>query len=340
MRQTRPMLGKGVCMNRRMVRLILLSLLAGVAVFGWRSGWFGGQDAAPRIGGNVEVREVQLAFRVGGRIAAIAVEEGDTVAPGQLLARLDGAPFVDAMASARAEIDVANAALARQRNGNRPQEIAEAEAALRAAEAVAANADKDYARANDLAAKGFVSAARVDAARAAKDGARAAIDEAAARLSRLREGTRTDDIAQSAASRDAATAEARRTATDMADTQLFAPSAGVVQTRVLEPGAIVAAGAPVLTLAITQPVRVRAYVPEPMLGAIRPGQRVAVVAAGGKRWTGRIGHISPTAEFTPRTVETESQRADLVYRIRIIVDDPKGELRQGQPITVDLGKGA
>jgi HlyD family secretion protein len=325
-------------MKRRGVRLIILAVLVALAVYGWRAGWFGGSDAARQtINGNVEVREVALAFRVGGRIASIAVDEGDTVKPGQLVARLDGAPFADALASARAEIDVADAALTRQRNGNRPQEIAEAEAALRAAQAVAANADKEFARVSDLAAKGFVSAARVDAARAAKDSARAAIDEMRAKLSLLREGTRADAIAESAASRDAAQARQRRTATDMADTRLFAPSAGVVQTRVLEPGAIVAAGEPVLTLAITQPVRVRAYVPEPLLGKIKPGQTVSVVASGGKRWPGRIGNISPTAEFTPRTVETESQRADLVYRIRIIVDDPKGELRQGQPITVDLG---
>lgn len=324
-------------MKRRIVRLAILALLIAAGIYGWRAGWFGDDAGPPTINGNVEVREVQLAFRVGGRIADIAVDEGDAVTPGMVLARLDPAPFADAMASARAEIGVADAALDRQRNGNRPQDIAEAEAGLRAAEAVATNANKEFARVSDLAGKGFVSAARVDAARADKDSARAAIDESRARLSRLREGTRADEIAEGAASRDVATARQRRSMTDMADTQLIAPSAGVVQTRVLEPGAIVAAGAPVLAVAITQPVRVRAYVPEAMLGRIKPGQRVGVVASGGQRWSGRIGHISPTAEFTPRTVETESQRADLVYRIRVIVDDPQGSLRQGQPITVDLG---
>lgn len=325
-------------MKRRAVRLVILLLLVAAAIYGWRTGWFGGAEEAPTINGNVEVREVQLAFRVGGRIADILVEEGDSIAPGLLLARLDASPFADAMASARADIDVADAALTRQRNGNRPQEIAEAEAALRAAEAVAVNADREFARVSELAAKGFVSTARVDAARATKDTAKAAIDESRAKLSLLREGTRSDIIAEGAAARDAAAARQRRIATDMADTQLFAPSAGVVQTRIQEPGAIVAAGEPVLAIAITQPVRVRAYVPEPLLTSIKPGQRVHIVADGGKQWSGRIGHISPTAEFTPRTVETESQRVDLVYRIRVIVDDPKGELRQGQPITVDLGR--
>jgi HlyD family secretion protein len=324
-------------MKRRIGRLLLIVVLIGGGIYGWRTGWFGGDDAALTINGNVEVREVELGFRVGGRIAEIRVDEGDAVTPGMLLARLDAAPFADAMASARADIHVADAALERQRNGSRPQDISEAEAALRAAEAVAINADKEFARVSDLAAKGFVSAARVDAARAARDSARAAIDAEKARLARLREGTRADEIAEGRAARDAAAAGARRTATDLADTRLIAPSAGVVQTRVLEPGAIVAAGVPVLAVAITQPVRVRAYVPEPLLGRVRPGQAVAVVASDGRRWSARIGHVSPSAEFTPRTVETESQRADLVYRIRLIVDDPKGDLRQGQPVTVDLG---
>lgn len=325
-------------MKRRIVRLVVIATLLVGGIYGWRAGWFGGAEAAQTINGNVEVREVELGFRVGGRIAAIMVDEGDAVTPGMTLARLDAAPFADAMASARADIGVADAALVRQRNGSRPQDISEAEAALRAAEAVAVNADKEFARVSELAAKGFVSAARVDSARAAKDAARAAIDAERARIARLREGTRADEIAEGAAARGAAQAQARRVATDMADTVLTAPSAGVVQTRVLEPGAIVGPGAPVLAIAITQPVRVRAYVPEPLLGQVKPGQRAFVVAIDGRRWPARIGHVSPSAEFTPRTVETESQRADLVYRIRLIVDDPAGDLRQGQPVTVDLGR--
>ena len=95
-----------------------------------------------------------------------------------------------------------------------------------------------------------------------------------------------------------------------------------------------------LTVALTQPVRVRAYVAEPDLPKIRPGMAVTVTTDGSsKRWAARIGFIAPVAEFTPKTVQTEQLRADLVYRVRLIVDDQQGELRQGQPVTVTVPAG-
>ncbi|HUQ13416.1 MAG TPA: HlyD family efflux transporter periplasmic adaptor subunit, partial [Novosphingobium sp.] len=85
---------------------------------------------------------------------------------------------------------------------------------------------------------------------------------------------------------------------------------------------------------------VRAYVAEPDLGRVRPGMKVTVHADGtAKTWPATIGFIAPVAEFTPRTVQTEDQRADLVYRMRLTVSDPRGELRQGQPVTVTLPGG-
>jgi len=121
---------------------------------------------------------------------------------------------------------------------------------------------------------------------------------------------------------------------------LRAPSAGQVLSRVREAGAIVQPGEIVYSVALTQPVRVRAYVAEPDLPKVRPGMRVTVHTDGTRKtWLATIGYISPTAEFTPRTVQTEDQRADLVYRVRLTVDDPKNELRQGQPVTVALDGG-
>ena len=107
--------------------------------------------------------------------------------------------------------------------------------------------------------------------------------------------------------------------------------------RSREPGAIVQPGESVFTLTIDRPLRVRAYVAETDLGRIRPGMKVLVSADGlNKSYHGTIGYISPQAEFTPKSVETESLRADLVYRLRIIVSDPDGALRQGQPVTVSI----
>jgi HlyD family secretion protein len=125
----------------------------------------------------------------------------------------------------------------------------------------------------------------------------------------------------------------------LADADLIAPSNGTVLSRVREAGAIVAAGEAVYVLSLTSPVWVRTYVSEPDLGRVRPGMEVQVKTdtRGAKTYTGRIGFISTTAEFTPKTVETTELRTSLVYRLRIVVDDDTGFLRQGMPVTVTTG---
>jgi HlyD family secretion protein len=163
------------------------------------------------------------------------------------------------------------------------------------------------------------------------------VEAARAAQSLVREGRRSEDRTATRAEAAQVAAERKAIQTDLADSILRAPSSGQVLTRARETGAVVQPGEIVYTLALTQPVRVRAYVGEPDLPKVKPGMRVKVQVDGsGKSWPATIGFISPVAEFTPRTVQTEDQRADLVYRMRLTVDDPKGELRQGQPVTVLL----
>jgi HlyD family secretion protein len=123
-----------------------------------------------------------------------------------------------------------------------------------------------------------------------------------------------------------------------ADAELLAPNTGVILTRVREAGAIVNAGETVFVLSLTTPVWIRTYVSEPDLGRVKPGQEVVVRidTPGVPPTKGRIGFISTTAEFTPKTVETRELRTALVYRLRIVADDPTGVLRQGMPVTVSL----
>ena len=127
--------------------------------------------------------------------------------------------------------------------------------------------------------------------------------------------------------------------TRLQDTEILAPSDGTILTRVREPGAVVAAGEPVYTLALDNPVWVRTYVDEPRLGAVHPGQKALVITDSGGRYAGYVGFISPQAEFTPKTVETSQLRTDLVYRLRVIVNAPDKGLRQGMPVTVRLENG-
>jgi HlyD family secretion protein len=288
--------------------------------------------------GNVEVRQVNLGFKVAGRIEKLAVDEGDAVRPGEQLASLEKVYFTDALDQARALRDQAAANDLKMRTGNRLEDIAQAEANLEEAQATLKNANQTFDRAEALlrAASGTVKDR--DDALAAQRVATAKVDVAQQALNLMKAGYRVEDIATARAQlaqQDAAVAVAER---QLADADLVAPSAGVVQSRVREVGAIVNVGDPVFVLSLTTPVWVRAYVAEPDLPRVKPGMAVVArtdnPAIGALK--GRVGFISTVAEFTPKTVETTELRTALVYRLRVVVDDPDNALRQGMPVTLDV----
>jgi HlyD family secretion protein len=313
-----------------------LALVAAGSAIGL--GLFGGsRDAGLVLYGNVDIREVDMAFRVPGRIDTIAVDEGQRVERGAILATLDTSSIEARTAEADAAVAQARAQLAKLRRGNRPQDIAQARARVAAAEATARNAQADYQRRQPLVEPGAISRDQWAQAVADRDRAAAQLAEARQALSLLTEGARSEDIAAAAAQLRAAEAGRRGIGTDLQDTRLLAKSAGTVVTRAREPGAIVQPGETVLTLSIDRPMRVRAYVGEPDLSRIAPGMKVVITADGNpRRYGGTIGYISPRAEFTPKSVETADLRTDLVYRLRIIVENPGGALRQGQPVTIEV----
>ena len=324
-------------MNRR--RIVILAVIAAVALAALLTNGFGlfatSRDKVLNLQGNVDIREVDMAFRVSGRIASIGVEEGQKVRQGQALATLDTATLDSRINQAEAQVAQARAQLAKLENGNRAQDIAQARARVSAAAAVASNAEKDVTRRRALVAPGAISRDLWEQTLADRDRARAQLAEARSALSLLEAGSRREDVAAARAQLRAAEANRASVATDLSDTQLTAATAGTVVTRAREPGAIVQPGETVLTLSIDRPMRVRAYVAESDLSRIGPAMKVLVTADGNpKTYHGTIGHIAPKAEFTPKTVQTEDLRTDLVYRVRIIVDDPDDALRQGQPVTV------
>lgn len=326
-------------MNRR---LIVIAIAAAVIIAAFATKGFsllgdGGEGDGLTLYGNVDIREVEMAFRVPGRITEIPVDEGDRVEAGALLAVLDAAPVEDRVGEAEARIAEARANLARLENGNRAQDIAVARARVDAAQARMAEAQSDLDRREPLADAGAISRNQWEATQAEFRTAQAALTEARAALSLQREGARPEDIAAARARLASAEAARAATRTDLSDTRLLAASDGVIGTRAAEPGSLVQPGETVLTVSIDRPLRVRAYVAETDLSRIAPGMAVTVSADGNPaEYTGRIGSISPRAEFTPRSVETEDLRTDLVYRVRIIVDNPDGALRQGQPVTVTI----
>lgn len=325
-------------MNRRKTLLIAALATAGLALAVWAAGAFtSGRNGELTLYGNVDIREVDMAFRISGRIASMPVEEGETVKRGQLIATLDTAPVEDRVAAASAAVGQAQAALTRAENGNRPQDIAQARARLDAASVARDYAQKDYDRRKPLVASDHISRAAWDQTVSALRQAEARLVEAREALALLEVGTRPEDLAAARAQLANARAQEASAETDLSDTRLVAPTEGVVLTRAMEPGAIAQPGQTVMTIAIARPMRIRAYVSEPDLGRVAPGMKVTIrTDSSDKTYHGTIGHISPRAEFTPKSVETEDLRTDLVYRLRIIVTDPDDALRQGQPVTITV----
>jgi len=324
--------------KRTLAVAAIVAIVSGSGFFFWMQR-AGTDDGQLRLYGNVDIREVQLAFRQPGRVTKMVFDEGDAVRAGERMAVLDAQPYREALAAAQAQVQVAQAELAKLRHGLRPQEITQARETLKQAQALVTEAKRNFQRQSRLSESGFSSKRTFDAARTARDQAVAGVEAAKAALSQASEGFRKEDIVAAEARVTAAQAAATQATTALADTELMAPSNGTVIARVREPGSMVASHSTVYSLSLDKPVYVRAYTGESDLGRIAPGTVVRVKSDSSEKvYRGQIGFISPRAEFTPKTVETTDLRTDLVYRLRIVIDeaDSDGALRQGMPVTIEV----
>jgi HlyD family secretion protein len=291
--------------------------------------------------GNLDLRQVDLAFNNSERIAAVLVQEGDRVQRGQLLARLDVSRLAPQVAQAEATAAAQRDAVLRLHNGSRPQEIAQARANVMLAEANARQARLKYERLQKLADSSggrAMSRQDLDDAHASADVADATLAVNLKALDLAVIGPRKEDIAQAEAMLHADEAQLALLQQQFADAELRAPLTAIVRSRIAEPGDMSSPQKAAFTLAIIDPKWVRAYVSEPDLGLVHPGAEasVSVDAYPGRRFAGWVGFISPVAEFTPKTVQTEELRSSLVYEIRVFVKDPADALRLGMPATVHL----
>lgn len=322
---------------------IVLSIV-GLAIVGGCVWWATHRHKAANelvLYGNVDLRQVELAFNDSERVDAVLVNEGDRVAKGQVLARLDISRLNPEVAQAAAQVAAQAQVVEKLRRGNRPEEIDQARANLTAAAADASDAHSKYDR---LAALARSSAGRA-LSRQDLDDAQSAAQMAAARLAASQQamrleliGPRREDIAQAQAQLQGDQAQLALLKSELGDAMLAAPMAATVRSRLVEPGDMVSPQKPAFSLAITDPKWVRAYVTETDLGHVRPGMRasIRVDAFPGRDFAGWVGFISPVAEFTPKTVQTSDLRTSLVYEIRVFVKDPDDALRLGMPATVHL----
>lgn len=236
--------------------------------------------------GNVDIREVDLGFRVSGKLKEVFVDEGDPVKPGDLICTLDNRPYMEKAWQAKAEMQSAKIALVNGKQQLQRRRIAQISSAI-------SEEEFENAKLNYASLKASLKAAQANLASAM---------------------------------------------TDYDDCKCYAPSSGYILTRAREPGSILNVGETVFTVALDTPVWIRAYIDEPDLGKITYGMPALIYTDTDSNpvYKGHIGFISSVAEFTPKNVESPRLRTDLVFRLRIIVDNPDQGLKQGMPVTIKL----
>ena len=272
------------------------------------------------LSGNVDIRQVSVAFRASDRIDQIFVEEGDQVKAGQVLAKLDSRELELAISKLQSQIAAQEATVNKLLNGSR--------AALNLAQS-------SYSRKQGLYQEGVISELEFDKEQSNYDGAKAKVAQGEAELQKLVNGSRSEDIAQAEANLQALKDELARQEYVLSQYQLVAPSDGIIRSRLLEVGDMASPQKPVFKLSVLNKKWIRAYVNERELSRIYEGQAAHVKVDGlDQSIDGQVGYISDQAEFTPKTVQTNDLRTDLVYEVRIYVEDPTNVLRMGQPATV------
>lgn len=303
------------------------------AWFVWR-----GFRESPRelvLYGNVDDRQVNLAFQIPERIAEICLEEGETVRKGMLLGRLETLRLKNDLAAAEAALASAEAVLEKAKNGPRKEEIQMARAELAAVEAKCRTAEIDYHRQTRLRETQAVAAQKQESAESNYFLLKALLEREKSNLAMLLAGTRKEEIAQAEADVRAARAKVKIQKQALIDAELFSPCDGVLRKRLLEIGEMANPQTPAFAIAMSSPKWVRTWLPESLLTRVRVGERALVLFDGADQpFEGWVGFVSPTAEFTPKNVETVELRTSLVYEVRIYVKDPRNLLKLGAPATV------
>lgn len=304
-----------------------------------------GSEEAPTVyPGTIEVNESDAAPLVAGRIIEIRVDEGDSVHAGDTLAILTQGSIPALYQERLARLAAARARLADLERGSRTAELERAEADVAALAAEAERTASEYERARRLAADGVIAPQELDRARAAAESAAGRLTAARASLELAREGTRKDQISAARAEVQSAEAQVRSARSDVSELAVLAAVDGVVLGRHADPGEVVAAGTPLVSIGEVGRPWVRVYLPARLLAGLPAGAEALVApaegpsagaaAASGVEVRGRLEAVNPKAEFTPRAALTEEERADLLFGARIRLENPPAGFRPGLPVTV------
>ncbi len=313
----------------------LLAILAAAAAVACNTK----DDGMVHLQGRVEAPLVDLAPKAAGRVLEVRVREGDRVKAGDVLVRLDLGDTAIAVDRDRDGLRSAEAKYQDLAVGNRPPEIAAAEADVADKRAQLELARREMARQKELLEKQIGTQQDFDRGRASLDSAAAGLQASEDRLRLLREGFRINQTQQARYDADRAKNVLRQSEVLAQESEIRAPADGVILHRIAEPGLLLAIGQPAITMAFADRLYVRTFIPEQQLGKVRPGMpaTVHVDAFPGRSFPARVTEISPDAEFTPKPVETKSERINLVYASKVDLDRGwKEPIVPGQPADVTI----
>jgi HlyD family secretion protein len=285
--------------RKRLLWALAALLVAGAAIVAWRQ--FKAPELPPGFAmgnGRIEATEIDIATKLPGRIKEVLAKEGDTVQAGQVVARMDTQTLEAEMRQAEAQVRQAHDAKA----------TATAVVAQRASELTFA--ENELRRSEQLAAKGFISAEKVDSDRTKALTAKAVLTATRSQLTQ----------AQSAI--EAAVATTERVKADIEDSALKAPRGGRVQYRLAEPGEVLPAGGKLLSLLDLTDVYMTLFLPETLVGRVAIGAQARIVLDAASQYVipATVSYVAPEAQFTPKTVETTTERQKLAFRVKTQID--------------------
>ena len=291
--------------------------------------------------GTIEATEVELSSKLPGRLAQLLVKEGDQVQAGQVIARLDTSEVEAEVAQARAALARAEAQFKELLAGSRLQEIEEARANLQQAEDNLKLARDDWNRFDNLFKEGAISAQERDRAKNRIEIALSQVKAAEERYALVRIGPRPEVIEAARHERDRAKAALGMVQVRLRDSTILAPLAAIVLTKRAEQGEVVNPGFPIAILIDPDDLWLRVYIPESEIGLVGIGQAAAVTVDSfpDRRFEGKVVEISSKAEFTPRTVQTKKERVNLVFGVKISLDNHERLLKPGMPADTKIKVG-
>jgi len=378
--------------------VLVIAVVAGLL---WWHPWKKEDSNRIVMSGNIEMTEVDIAFKVPGRLIERAVNEGDTVAKGTVVARLDRDQLQQQRLQAEASVAVAEAQLAQSqtavgfqresvaadiqarqadlgstrarlqelKNGSRPEEIREVEAAVQSAQAEVDRAQKDFVRAETLHKADDISTQQLDQTRQRMLSAQSQLQQVRQRQALVQQGPRKEVVDQAASGVDRASAAVRMSQANqievkrreqevaarradvarlkaqlgqldvqLTDTVAVSPVGGVVLVKAADAGEVLAAGTTIMTIGDIDKPWLRGYIGERDLGRVKLGMKVKVTSDSypGKAYNGKLTFISSTAEFTPKQIQTQEERVKLVYRVKVQIDNPNHELKSNMPVDAEI----